>query len=154
MEQLVLSDQSIGFLKETKKWTYFLSILGFIGVAIMVLAGLIMGVVFSVVDVFSEIPNKPNFPLGLIGFIYIILAGVYFFPVYYLYKFSKDVGYALMVRDETRLAAAFRFLKKHFKFIGIMIIVLIALYIVILIAFVIIGVAGVFSNGDFRRGIG
>ena len=148
MEPLKLSDQSIGFLREAKTWTFFLSILGFIGVAFMVLAGILVSVVFTMIDIFKDMPNAPNFPfpLGLIGLIYIILAVVYFFPVYYLYKFSKDIGTALLYFDEERLASAFRFLKKHFKFIGIMIICLIGFYIAVLITFVILGFTGVFSN--------
>ena len=34
-----LTSESIGFLKETARWANFLSILGFIGIGIMVLAG-------------------------------------------------------------------------------------------------------------------
>jgi len=149
MENILLSDQSIKFLKETKKWTYFLAILGFVGVGIMVLAGLFMGIIFSVIDVFGEIPNKPNFPFGVLGFIYVIMGVIYFFPVYYLYKFSQDLGYGLQTMDEVKLSSAFRFLKKHFKFIGILIIVLIAFYILIIIVMVIAGVAGAFSGGDY-----
>ena len=148
MEQIVLSDQSIGFLKEIKKWTFFLSILGFIGAGFMFLAGVMMSVIFSVIDIFADLPDKPNFPFGLIGLLYVAIAVVYFFPAYYLYKFAKETGEALMVGDENRLASAFRFLKKHFKFIGIMAIVMIALYVLIIIVAIIVGVTSALSNGN------
>ncbi len=90
----------------------------------------------------------PSFPFGLFGFLYIILAVIYFFPVYYLYKFSKDIGSALLYNNEEHLTSSFRFLKKHFKFIGIMIICMIAFYFVIFIVFAIIGAAGAFSNSS------
>lgn len=147
MEQLKLSDEATAFLREAKTWSLFLSILGFIGVGMMVLAGIFVGVFFSVMDIFENIPNTPDFPFGLLGFLYIILAVVYFFPVYYLYKFSNDLGSALLAHDEVRLTSAFRFLKKHFKFIGIMIICLIAFYIILMIVFAILGATGVFSGG-------
>jgi len=146
MEQLVLSDQSAAFLKEAKKWAYFLAIMGFIGTGLMVVAGIFMSVIFSVIDVFANIPDKPDFPFGLIGLLYVALAVVYFFPAYYLYKFSSEMSQALLVRDESHLSSAFRFLKKHFKFIGIMIIVMIALYIIVIIVFVIVGVTSALST--------
>lgn len=148
MENIMFSDQSIGFLKVTKKWTYFISIIGFVGVGFMVLAGLLMGIIFSVIDVFSGVPDVPDFPFGILGFIYIIMAVIYFFPVYYLYKFSQDLGYGLRLMDEVRINSAFRFLKKHFKFIGILIIVLIAIYIIFIAGIVIASVAGAFSGGN------
>ncbi|RLD85503.1 MAG: hypothetical protein DRJ02_10270 [Bacteroidetes bacterium] len=147
MEPFVLSDQSVGFLKEAKKWAYFLAILGFIGAGFLLLVGIMVSVLFSVIDVFAELPDKPDFPFGLIGIVYIALAVVYFFPAYYLYKFSKEISNALLVRDEAHLTSAFRFLKKHFKFIGIMIISLIAFYFVIIIIFVVVGLTTAMSSG-------
>lgn len=148
MEPLKLTDQSIGFLREAKTWTFFLAILGFIGVAMMVLAGIFMGIFFTVIDVFKDVPNLPNFPFGLFGFFYIILAVVYYFPVYYLYKFSKDLGSALLYQDEERLTSSFMYLKKHFKYIGIMIICLIAFYIVAMIILMIVGVSGALAGSS------
>lgn len=148
MEQIVLSSQSVGFLREIKKWAFFLSILGFIGAGFLFLAGVMMSVIFSVIDIFADIPDKPNFPFGLIGLLYVALAVVYFFPAYYLYKFTKETGEALIVGDQNHLASAFRFLKKHFKFIGIMAIVMIALYVLIIIVAIIIGVTSALSNGN------
>lgn len=146
MNELKLSDQSIDFLREAKTWAFFLSILGFIGIALMVLAGIFMGVFFTVIDTFKDVPNMPDFPLGLFGFLYIILAVVYFFPVYYLYKFSNDIGSAILSNDEVRLTSAFMFLKKHFKYIGIMIICLIAFYIILFVVIAIVGVAAGLPN--------
>ena len=140
MDQLTLSEQSVSFLRETKKWTYFLAIMGFVGAAFMLLAGIFMTIVFSVVDVFANMPNKPEFPFALLGILYVFLAVVYFFPAYYLYKFSKEMSDALLAWDDTKLTSAIRYLKKHFKFIGIMIIAVIALYIVLIIVMVIVGV--------------
>jgi len=149
MDQLMLSDQATGFLRETKKWTYFLAIMGFIGAAFILLVGIIMTIVFSVVDVFANMPDKPDFPFpfALIGVLYIVLAVVYFFPAYYLYKFSKEMGDALLAWNETKLTSAIRYLKKHFKFIGIMIIAMIALYIVLIIVLVIVGVMSTLPAG-------
>jgi hypothetical protein len=140
MDQLILSDQATGFLRETKKWTYFLAIMGFIGAAFMLLAGIFMTIVFSLIDVFANVPDKPDFPFGLLGLLYVVLAVVYFFPAYYLYKFSKEMGDALLARDETKLTSSIRYLKKHFKFVGIMVIAMIALYVVLIIVMVIVGI--------------
>jgi len=143
MEQLKLTDESVAFLREAKSWATFLAILGFIGSGLMVLAGIFVTVFFSVINALKNIANMPDFPFSLFGLFYIILAVVYFFPAYYLYKFADNLGYAFRIHDEVRLTSAMRFLKKHFKFIGIAAICLIVLYVIMIIVFMAVG----FSTG-------
>jgi hypothetical protein len=141
-EAFKLSEESIKHLDATRKWSFFLSVLGFVGLGFLVLAGLFMMTIFNS---FEPQAYQP-FPGTIVGFLYFILAIVYFFPVYYLLKFSSNMKNAIMSRNELTMEEAFRFLKKHYQFIGIMTIVIISLYILILLGFVIAGTAGLLMH--------
>jgi len=124
-------------LNETRKWTKFLAILGFIGLGILLLMGLFMGTVFS--SIIESMPQTTPFPTTMLSFIYIIMAIVFFFPVLYLFNFSDKMKIALYTSNQEALYEAFNNLKRHFKFIGIIIIV------VLLIAGTIIIGAGILA---------
>lgn len=136
-EKLSLNDLAIAALRESAKWSLFLSIVGFIFIALMVIMGAFMAVAMA------AIPNDPyggamgpmganpfNAIKGYIGAFYILLAVLYFFPVYYLYKYANGTKQALESGNEFVLSDALVNLKSHHKFLGIMTIVMISLYIV------------------------
>jgi beta-lactamase regulating signal transducer with metallopeptidase domain len=123
--------ESLRYLNTAAKWAQFLAIMGFISVGILCLVGIVMGAILSLTDKMSSFPFPV--PAGLLGFIYIIIAFVYFFPALYLYRFSTSTTRALVLRDTPSLTDAINNLKKIFKFIGIATIVAILLYILIII---------------------
>jgi uncharacterized membrane protein len=127
---LKLNNYAKEFLKETAKWAYFLAIVGFIGVGLMILMALFMGAVFSALPETTDIP----FNMGpFFTILYLIFAGLYFFPVLYLYRFANKMKMALARNDEDVLTNSFESLKSHYKFMGIMTIVLLAFYALIFI---------------------
>ena len=65
--------------------------------------------------------------------IYILLAGVYFVPITYLYRFSVQVKQAVENNNEEEYTTAFQNLKSLFKFLGIFTIVMLAIYAVALV---------------------
>lgn len=139
----VLSDESESFLKETAKWAYFLSILGFVFIGIMVLFALFMGAFLSKLGSMggSSMGNPMSMMGNMGGFmavIYLIIALIYFFPVYYLFQFSSKAKFAFKSNDNDKLNESFLFLKSHYKFMGIMALIMVAFYgIFFLIAFLI-----------------
>lgn len=141
--KLVVNESSQTYLSEIRKWTSFLSILGFISVGLLVLAAIFIGFVFS----FLPIPdNGMPFPSVFLTIFYLVFAVLYFFPVYYLYQFSVKMKYALMGKATDMLETSFGFLKSHYRFIGILTIVLLALYPIFIIAFIIFGIMNGFHN--------
>lgn len=112
------------YLKETRKWAHFLSILGFVGSGLMALFG-----VFGS-SLFSFIPGNEAIPFGF-GFFFIIYLGVaviYFFPSLYLFKYAKELKSALESHDNQALERSLEQHKKFYKFIGILSIIGIAFY--------------------------
>ena len=125
LEQLTINTKSKSFLKETAKWAFFLSILGFIGIGLMVLLGVFSSVIFNAIPQAKLVP----FDLGLaMTFTYLFFAIIYFFPVYYLMKFSTKMKQALAIKNDETLADAFDVLKSHYKFIGVFSIITLSLY--------------------------
>lgn len=140
LELLTINNNSRNFLKEISKWTFFLSILGFIGITLLIVIGVFSSIVYGeIINTFygSQIP----FNLSLVStVIYLLFALLYFFPVYYLYSFSRKTKIALQTKNDEDLSDAFGMLKSHFKFIGVFTIIILSLYALIFI-FSLIGLA-------------
>ena len=136
--ELNVSSTIMGFLKETSTWTYFLSILGFIGIGLMLLFGVFFSVVMGLISGGNPYDNL-GMDMSYFGLIYIVLALLYFFPVLYLFNFSRKTKLALKTNNNDDLTTAFSNLKSHYKFMGVFTIVVISIYI---LAFVIAVIAG------------
>lgn len=120
-ESLVINEEIKGYLLETCRWTKFMSILGYIGVSLMVLGGLI-----SMVD--GGLPED-----NWISILYVILAIVYYIPINYLFQFSNDVKQGLISNYQESLSEGLGKLRSHFKFVGIFTIVIISLYLLVIL---------------------
>ena len=124
-ENLVIDWRSKEFLKETAKWTKFLAILGFVGIGLMVLGSLVM--LFAP----SSLMSNGDFPFGgkiFMMLLYLAFAVLYYFPISYLYQFSDNTKKAIENNDNNAIRDAFEFLKSHYKFMGILTIILLAFY--------------------------
>lgn len=127
-QQLKISDLSKSYLNETAKWGQFLSIVGFIGIGIMVLMGLVFSFSFNALQ---HLPMGNNMPAGfsfLFGLVYIVIGIIYFFPCLYLFRFSKKTKDALQLNNEESLTVAFSNQKSVFKFMGIFTVIVLGFY--------------------------
>ena len=127
---LGLSNAAMGFLQETGKWAKFMSIMGFIGLGFMVIAALFLMMAGSALS-----QNMAGMPVStsMFGLVYLIIAGLYFVPIYYLYNFSVKIQQAIANKNSQVLEKSFEFLKSHYKFIGILMIVMLGLYVLMFI---------------------
>ena len=130
LEQLTINTASKMFLKETAKWAFFLSIMGFIGIAFIIVLGVFSGVIFKAIPQTSLIPFDISLVLTVTC---LIVAVLYFFPAYYLLRFSNKMKRALASKDDEILAGAFEVLKSHYKFIGVFTIITLSLYALLII---------------------
>ncbi|MBU3660432.1 MAG: hypothetical protein FGM14_11205 [Flavobacteriales bacterium] len=116
------------------KWAKFLSIIGFIGVGIMVIAGIF--IMFQLSNIPVGITN--GVPLGLVGFLYVAMALLYFFPVYYLFQFANNTKNGISSNSNESIEIGLVNLKSMFKFIGIFTVVILSIYaLIFLLAFVV-----------------
>jgi Na+/H+ antiporter NhaB len=91
-------------LLEARKWANLVAIVGFIGLGIIVVAGLLAGVLFSAM--LGDRGSFP-FPIGIMGFFYVGMALIYFFPLLYLYRFAKSAQKAVVYQDRIINTSAF-----------------------------------------------
>ncbi len=139
--ELQLNASAKGFLKEAAKWAYFLSILGFVGMGLLVLAAIFMGSVFSTLGSMSNGMGALGSMGWVISAIYLVMAAVYFFPIYYLNKFASNAKLALRDNDSKSLTDSFEYLKSHYKFFGILALVFLAFYALVIVFAIIAAVA-------------
>lgn len=139
-KSITLSDDALRQISQTAKWAQFLAIIGFVLTALIVVAGLFMGSFMSIFKEMSGNTQMPPMPFAVLSVVYVIMGGVYFIPSWFLYKFSTETRKALLGNDEEILTQAFANLRRTFKFLGIMTIVIVGLYVLVLIA-VMIGAA-------------
>lgn len=132
---LIITDEIKEYLKTISFWSKFLAIIGFIGVGIMLVAGIIMIIVGLFID---QVAQDVPFSFSLMGVLYIVLDVVYFFPTYYLFKSALKLSSALNENNQEELTHAFKYQKSLFKFAGVSTIALIGLYILVMIAAVLI----------------
>lgn len=132
-KKLELNQLAIDALRDGSKWTFFLSIVGFVGVGLMLIAAIFMAISLSDLPDESAILGSFGIMKNIFSLFYFIMAGLYFIPVYYLYKYSANMKTALQFGDSNLVAIAFVNLKSHHKFLGISIIVILSLYLLILI---------------------
>ena len=130
LAELKLTSEAKSYLKETAKWAFFLSIVGFVGIAFLVIFALFATTIFGGIPQTAEIP----FDLGkFIAILYLILAAIYLFPVYYLMQFANKMKAALSLKEDEILTASFEMLKSHYKFLGVFTIIILSLYALLLV---------------------
>ncbi len=120
---LVINNQMRQDLLTSAKWGKFLAIIGFIGLGFMIIGA------FGMFAVGSNMPsNVPGFNPTLIALIYLAMAVLYFFPIYYLLQFSNKIKDAITTTNNMSMQEAFSFLARMYKYVGILTIVIIAIY--------------------------
>ena len=123
-----LDPSALIHLQQTRKWTNFLSIIGF------VMIGFLAILAFAVPRLSGMPTMGQTYGFGAIyTIIVLIFVVVYFFPIYYLYSFSRYARLALANNDGASFTEAMRYLKMHYRFMGILIIILLSIYALILI---------------------
>jgi hypothetical protein len=130
---LNIHQAGLDHLNETRKWARFISIVGFVFLALFVLTGLFAGTLFSsFYDQFGGM--APGF---LFSGIYLLMALLGFFPNFYMFKYAEFIGFALRSKDPALLTTAFSFEKKLFRYSGLLLAMVLGFYaLIILIAMI------------------
>ncbi|GAB4462262.1 MAG: DUF5362 family protein [Bacteroidales bacterium] len=143
---MYVSEKMKNDLLSMSKWLKFLAILGFIGVGFMIIAAIIMlisGVfIGSIMNTYNSYNAYENNFIGssffiIFSLVYLGLAVAYFFPILYLMNSAIKLGKAVKENLQESLESGIHNLKAHFKYMGIMIIVVFSLYIVFILGIVI-----------------
>lgn len=138
-----INQAGIKALKSTGKWAMFFAILGFIGVAIMVLVGIVAG--GTMIFASSTFANEPStdvitsFLGGGMMLIYVVIGCIYLFPLIKLFKFSQTIEVAVKKQDDIMLSTALVHLNKHYKILGYYTIIIFGLYALVFLLAILFG---------------
>ncbi|MGH1384766.1 DUF5362 family protein [Kordia sp.] len=118
--ELRLNESSKKFLRETSKWAFVLSMIGFVLSGFLLFVGIFLLIFFN--DAGTVFASLGELPPYVYSIIYILIAIISFFPALYLYTFSRRMKTALLEKNTEDLTAAFSKLKLYYKFLVISII--------------------------------
>lgn len=143
-QKLEITDEITEQLQGAAKWAKFLAILGFVFIGFLVLVGFMLSIFMTLLPAspFLQLP----FPGFLFGLIYLLLALVYFFPILYLFRFSTNTKQAISAREPQKMLKAFENLRSHYRYIGIVMIVMLGLYLLTLAFMLFAGLLAGFSE--------
>jgi hypothetical protein len=127
---LTITEDIRSFIYESSKWTKFLSILGFVFTAMLILLSLSAGAIISATNAIAGAQNNPYAAMGS-GFLtvfFLVSAAINFYPSFVLFKFSTSARQAVLYGDQESLSVAMSKLKSYFKFWGVLLIVILGFY--------------------------
>ena len=137
-QPIIINSEAKYYLLQVCKWGKFLAIMGYVGIALLILFTLLFVLGSSLFGKLSyPVPGFSAFPMMAFGFMYLILAVIYYFPVSYLYQFSNRMKEGLNSNDEQLVTFGFKKLKSLFSFMGIFMIVTLSIYALAIIAVIV-----------------
>jgi hypothetical protein len=128
-ENKAILNYMVNSLRATRPWTRLISILGFIGVAFSILAGIAMIIGRNFFPISDKAP-----PLAFLGIIYMLTSVFYLVPSIWLSKYSSAISSFLKESDAIQLAKAIAYQKSFWKFVGITVLVFIVIAVLGVIA--------------------
>ncbi|MET0243960.1 MAG: DUF5362 family protein [Flavitalea sp.] len=125
--ELQVDHQSTAFLRETAKWAKFLAIVGFIFIGLIVIVVVFAGSMLGAA--MSTAYGTAGSAVGSFQVILLVaMVLIYFFPTLFLYRFASRMQVALRNNDQVTLNSSFESLKSCFKFMGILMIIILSFY--------------------------
>ena len=127
---LTVNESMKADLLSAAKWTNFLCIIGCIGMGLLVLVAILM---FALGSAIASAANAYPLLGGGLGFIYLIVAAIYIYPIIKGFQFANGTKKACLYNNEAELARGFSGLSSLAKFMGILTIIVLVLYAIIII---------------------
>ncbi len=128
-DKIDIDQNSLKSINTLRKWTMFHAILGFIFLGLFVITGAIAGTFLTAFSI-----GKSGLGLNELSVLAIvfILAVAYFFPLLFLFRFSKYSAHVVQMQNKKDLNKALKNLKAYFVYLGVILIICLVLYFVAL----------------------
>jgi ATP/ADP translocase len=124
-------------LSDAARWAKFLAIIGFIMCGLIVIVGLFAGTIFERMysSRYEGLDGGRDISMRGLGavasVVYILIALLYFFPCLFLFNFASKMKTALLSNDQDILNVSFQNLKKTFRYLGVLTIIVIAFSVIL-----------------------
>jgi hypothetical protein len=96
IRKIEIDQETLKHLNTTRKWAMFLAIVGFIFLGLIVIVGLIAG---TFLTAFSTGEKGLGIPESLMFIPVLLISAIYFFPVLFLFRFSKHTHHAIQTPE-------------------------------------------------------
>lgn len=137
---LVIDPTTKAHLTETAKWAKFLAIVGMVFLVLGILAAVVLpSFLFKALERRSEFDasNFPSFMPVIFGVYAVIASAIWFFPLLFTLRFANKMQAALRGNDQQELNGSFANLKGCLRFMGIVTIIVLGLYLIGLVLFIV-----------------
>ncbi|MFD0894037.1 hypothetical protein KBB96_03155 [Luteolibacter ambystomatis] len=124
-----VDSEAIRMLQLTRPWVRFCSVIGFIGTGFLILGGLAMlvgGAIAGASTRTSAVPF-PGFNI-VFGLVYLVMAALYVFPSIKLWSYGSAITRLMMSGSSMDLVQALNLQRSFWKFVGIMVCVIMVIY--------------------------
>ncbi|WP_131538139.1 hypothetical protein [Pedobacter nototheniae] len=127
--KLVVSEEMRSYIYELTKWAKFLSIVGFVFAAFLIIGSFGIGAFLaSNPGMVAQLGPLAKSGSTIVTIVYLLMGLFYFYPSLLLFRISGRGQQGVLYGDQESLNAAMLNLKSLFKFWGIMTIVIIVGY--------------------------
>lgn len=134
--KLIVTEEMRSYIYEISKWARFLSIIGFVLSAFLIIGSFGIGAAITANPSLTA-QLGPLAGAGAIGVtvIYLVLALIYFYPSLLLFRFSNKGKQGVLYGDQESLNDAMLNMKSLFKFWGIFTIIIMICYFLFILLF-------------------
>lgn len=134
---LSITNEAYTHLGSIAQWAKFLSIVVFVALGLSVISILSTGIMITTMNAYAVETHDALYMPGVFSWGYatfmLLTLVIYFVPTYFLYKFATNLKKALVENDTAKLTLSFHFLHRNYKFVGIVTIILLAIFILMFI---------------------
>ena len=138
---LQVDQLGVTYLRDAAYWARFLAIAGFIFCGLFVVVAVLVLSLLS--SLFNSVGASGTAGIGAvpIAIVYVGIAVLNFFPCLYLYNFAARMQAALRGNDQEQLNTAFRNMRAFYRFVGVMMIIALGIFILGLLVMVFVTAA-------------
>ena len=147
-----VSAGTVQALNETRPWVKLISVVGMIGIGLMLLGG----IPFLAMSAFaaSRVAGGGGAPemgvIAMLGIFYLAIALLYVYPIIKLSKYSRAIRRLSQSGAVSDLEDALTQQKSFWKFVGILMLIVLVIYIGVIVLLL----AGGVSSASFRSSFG
>lgn len=140
---LTVSENMLDALRATKPWVRFIAVVGFVWVGLITLGGL--------ATLLGPRGAGEAFAHTAIGIFDLVVALVYFFPCLFLFSYASAIGDTLDGGGSGALEKALQRQRSFWNYAGILALIGLVLGIIVFVATIIVGVAGLGLGSMINR---
>jgi hypothetical protein len=143
-----ITSSMVESLRQTKPWVRFLSILGFISVGLMVLAGLFMMLSGIIGGTMARSMGGAvgGAPILLMGMLYLLFAVLYIFPSLFLFRYASSIARMQSGETVSGMEEALAAQRSFWRFAGILAAIVMVLYLLLILFFIVVAVVTAVSR--------